>query len=220
MTVTLMKRILLATLLGASLASTPLLASPFISFGLLNQKATTNWSHQQKEVDGMPGLEPFFSGDSESDTSMGFFIRGGYLLNLQNRLSVELARVGQDAKHELGTLDADSGNTVSMSHDITSLVAHYDYLYSVTGRVSLYAGLHLGVVHSDLDTLLGNDSDLGMQYGLQMGAAYQFTPQWSVDFSYSYSLTTAENRVSEQANTFKVELDELSAFRLGLSYLF
>lgn len=217
MTDLLMKKTLLATLLGASLVSTPLLAQPFVSFGLLNQKASTDWSHSQTDADGVPGSS-FFSGESVSDTSVGFFIRGGYLLDQQHRLSLELARVGHDAQHNPGTA-SDTGPT-SMSHDITSFTAHYDYLYPVMDQLNLFAGLHLGMVHSDLDTALGSDSDVGLQYGLQLGAAYQITPQWSVDLAYAYSMTSLENKATVGEDTIKVELDNLSALRLGVSYQF
>ena len=192
--------------------------TPYLGLGLVSQQATTDWSHFS-DTD-LPDLN--FSGDSHRDTEWGLAIKGGLLLNQQHRFSLELLRVNQSVQHDIATV-TDSGPT-SLDHKITGLSLHYDYLHPITPQFQLLAGVHTGLVHSDLETWQGDDTTTGVYYGLQLGANYAFTPQWRAELAYRYSLTTADHTQAlkdpDLTERTQVDLERLSSLSLGIHYHF
>jgi len=64
----------------------------------------------------------------------------------------------------------------------STTLASYDYLYSVTPKVKVFAGLSAGVSDSEID---GHSQDESV-WGGQTGAIYQFDKDWSLELAYRY----------------------------------
>lgn len=177
----------------------------FAGLAVTYQEASTDWS-----TDGLLESED----ESFTDTESGFALVGGYQQG-SHRYSLAVSHASHEALYW-----SDIDGIDEKDHVLTNLIAQYDYLFPVASNFSIYGGLHLGMVHSDIETTLGDDTTIGALYGLQLGANFAFTPQWSADLSYHWSQTSVEHSVTEVIETFEIEIDQISGFRLGVSYHF
>ena len=101
---------------------------------------------------------------------------------------------------------------------LTAITGNADYLYTVTEKLDIFAGGHLGFHSFDVD---GWDSSGGLGYGFQVGGIYNFSKLVSRDgmtaeLGMRYSLSGAEAEVS----TYTLEVDNLTNFYVGVNYAF
>lgn len=139
--------------------------------------------------------------DSESDTS--FYIRGGKFFRDDIRAYVDLTKVDYDGADQL------------------SVTASVDKLFPVAEQVDLYIGGSLGYISLDLEEA---SKESGVLYGAQAGALFKANKNIDVDFGFSYLLSTAEFKDSEEIMgtiyTNKVEFTDLMTFKVGVNYRF
>ncbi|GAB3515011.1 porin family protein [Photobacterium alginatilyticum] len=121
--------------------------------------ASTEWfvgagvGYQEDSIKGR------FDQNGEDGT---YQLRGGAILNDHHRLMGTYSYIDKS------------------SQDL--LLASYDYLYPVSKRVDIYAGLSAGFADSKIQTTSSTD----FAWGGQIGAIYEINNNWSTDLTYRY----------------------------------
>lgn len=194
----------LALTLGATNAMAQ--TETFAGVGLGNSKVSADVKYYDEEYDYSES-ESF----SESDTL--FYLRGGAIFNNDIRAYITLSNVTYDV---LGS---------GLDLDQLTLAASADKLFPIDDKMSFYAGGTLGYTSFDPDF---GGKETGLLAGIQGGIFYQATPAIGLDAGLSYSITTAEFKEKETytvgsstyTDEFKIELDSVLVFKVGVDFMF
>ena len=143
------------------------------------------------------GADGFNEKDDFKDTSLK--LKVGVILDKAHRISLSHTKLSKD------------------DTDATTILGNYDYLIPMNEEFRLYAGLHAGNTKVEIEDV-EKISFSGLAYGAQVGAIYDITK--NVEFELGLSYTKFNVDRAEDANWYKLELDNSTSMFAGNNYKF
>lgn len=166
----------------------------------------------------------FFVGAGLGNSKLSYKMTDSYFDDTETGSESEtLLYIRAGANYENGVRAYGTLSTVGYDDNVDQLTvsASVDKLFPMNDEMSFYVGGTAGYTSFDFDDI---DSESGLLLGAQGGVFYQATPKVGIDVGVSYSITTAEIKESETfAGTtyeYKLELKDVTVFRLGVDYKF
>ncbi len=144
------------------------------------------------------GTDGFSEKEDFKDT--GLLLKTGIILDKTHRISLSHAKFSKD--------DVDS----------TNILGNYDYLIPLNNEFRLYAGLHAGNTKVEVEDEVEKISFSGLAYGAQLGAIYDVTK--NVEFELGLAYTKFNVDRAEDANWYKLELEDSTSMFAGINYKF
>lgn len=180
---------------------------------------------------GVSGVIAISSNKDDSPNLYGGLINGGVLIQEHHRLGLNIGVLA-------GSIDEtfqEAGVKFSDSVDITSvpIIASYDYIFKVSPKVELYAGLRGGVLINNYDMSAeirlpneiwsgkGKDSEIEPMMGFGLGARFVMSPKSSFYVGYELWKVYASNPLAKAMELPSEDLNPTyHVIKAGYSYAF
>jgi opacity protein-like surface antigen len=163
----------------------------------------------------------------------GFHIRTGAIINDHHRVTFTANWTNDLAINEFKYSDSEGDLDHGSSYlNQAEYLLSYDYLHPISNNVAIFGGATVGSVKNTYTENYGEDkdvfSDSGIAWGLQFGAQYTITENWSTDITYRHMFSSPVHSYKEEASedglkatyTETYEVDSHSSITISLDYRF